>query len=84
MLNQRTSQIKRKVILWILWHLKSITLVAVNTRQPGRNKLLVLSVVIAEEVEQSDLFDVDAIFEEFPANCRVDNRAYRIGQNYLF
>lgn len=56
---------------------------SVDKRQTSRYLLLVLNVIVAEENQQCVLLHVDAVFEEFPANRRVEDRAYWVGHYYL-
>ena len=63
---------------------KSIILgVALDAGNPDADSLLVVPVLVAEEVDEGELFDVDPAAEESPGHDGVDDRADRVAQNDL-
>ena len=63
---------------------KSIILgVALDAGNPDADSLLVVPVLVAEEVDEGELFDVDPAAEESPGHDGVDDRANRVAKNDL-
>ena len=57
--------------------------VSLDARNPNADFLLVVPVLIAEEVDQGEFFDVDSSREKPPGHDGVDERANRVAQNDL-